>query len=144
MLLQAGFLATSVFAATSVSQFGITWTFDRDYPTGQFANGDYWVVGPVKITSITPRSTVSGGATLNGSMINPVVNGSQGYDSRIKNNPYSDALNVGRSFPLTVQPNSSLLSSISNAATVSGDNPQLNTIAILTVLDRAAVGWRSC
>src|SRR5512145_1337984 len=27
------------------SQFGITWTFDGDYETGQFANGDTWVVG---------------------------------------------------------------------------------------------------
>jgi len=44
------------FAATSVSQFGITWTFDRDYTVGQFANGDWWVVGPVTITKIEPVS----------------------------------------------------------------------------------------
>jgi hypothetical protein len=61
-------------AAKSLTQFGITWTFDRDYPTGQFANGDYWVVGPVTITSITPQSTTSGSTTLHGSMINPRPN----------------------------------------------------------------------
>ena len=47
----------SVFPATSVSQWGITWTFDGDYTTGQYANGDYWVVGPVNITAITPDFT---------------------------------------------------------------------------------------
>ncbi|HEX2101120.1 MAG TPA: hypothetical protein VHF69_10675, partial [Candidatus Synoicihabitans sp.] len=72
VLLLATTLTTQ--AATSVSQFGITWTFDRDYPTGQFANGDYWVVGPVKITSITPKSTTSNGATMHGTMINPLPN----------------------------------------------------------------------
>ncbi len=46
-------------AATSVSQFGITWTFDADYPVGQYVNGDYYVVAPsgVRITSISPKST---------------------------------------------------------------------------------------
>ncbi len=38
-----------------VSQFGITWKFDRMYQTGRFVNGDWWVLGPVKIVSVTPR-----------------------------------------------------------------------------------------
>jgi|GEM_PF-1124916 hypothetical protein len=130
--------STLASGATSITQFGITWTFDRDYPSGQFANGDYWVVGPVKITSISPRSTTSGGVTMHGSMINPAVNSAQGYDSRIKNNTFNDALNVARSFPLVVQPGSSLVSSKSYTTWATGDNPQLDTIAILTVLDRAA------
>ena len=136
----AGFLAafSAASAATSVTQHGITWTFDRDYQTGQFANGDYWVVGPVKITSISPRTTTSGGVTMHGSMINPSVNGPQGYDSRIKNNTFSSSHNVGGNLPLTLQVNTSLLSSVSNVATTSGDNPQINTIAILTVLPAAA------
>ena len=50
-------LGTPAFAATSVSQYGITWTFSADRPTGQFVNGDWWVVGPVTITNITPRDT---------------------------------------------------------------------------------------
>jgi hypothetical protein len=39
---------------TSVTQYGITWTFDKGYRTGVFANGDYWVLGPVTITAISP------------------------------------------------------------------------------------------
>src|SRR5688572_12021616 len=67
-----------LFAATSLSQFGITWRFDRDYKTGQFANGDYWVVGPVTILSISPSPVEIDGETLNGSMINPGINSVQG------------------------------------------------------------------
>jgi len=47
LLLTLVFLSPALYAATSVSQYGITWTFDKDYPTGQFCTGDYWVVGPV-------------------------------------------------------------------------------------------------
>ncbi len=128
----------AAWGASSISQFGITWTFDGDYPTGQFANGDYWVVGPVTVTSISPRSTYAGGGTINGSMINPQVNGPQGYDSRIKNNPYSDSLNVGSQLPLRLGAGTSLLSSQSYPQWASGDNPQLQTIAILTVLGAPA------
>ena len=44
------FAELRVFSATSVSQFGVTWSFSQDRPVGQFANGDWWVVGPVTIT----------------------------------------------------------------------------------------------
>ena len=37
-----------------VSQFGITWTFDKKVPVGQFVNGDYYVVGPVTVVKIDP------------------------------------------------------------------------------------------
>src|SRR5689334_7745850 len=33
----------------SLSQYGITWTFDRPVRTGQFVNGDWYVVGPVTV-----------------------------------------------------------------------------------------------
>src|SRR5579862_8364012 len=39
---------------TSVSQYGITWTFDRPTPVGKFVNGDFYVVGPVKVVGINP------------------------------------------------------------------------------------------
>ncbi len=54
-------IIATVNAATcaSIEQFGITWTFDSDYECGQFANGDYWVVGPVTIVSIDPPSKVA-------------------------------------------------------------------------------------
>src|SRR5512146_1572656 len=39
----------------SVSQYGITWTFDKPAPVGQFVNGDWYVVGPVTVTAIDPK-----------------------------------------------------------------------------------------
>ena len=131
--------------ATQISQYGITWTFNQPYEVGQFANGDYWVIGPVTITAISPASILSGTRTLNGSMINPSpANGStQGYDSAMYGGygPDFDAvLNVARpnnqalsaANPLIVQPGSSLVSSISLPE--AGARVQLETAAILTVL----------
>ena len=40
--------------ASEISQYGITWRFDRDYPVGQFITGDWWVVGPVVVREVTP------------------------------------------------------------------------------------------
>ena len=39
----------------TVSQFGITWTFDKPVRIGQFANGDYYVVGSATVTNIDPK-----------------------------------------------------------------------------------------
>jgi hypothetical protein len=33
----------------SVSQYGITWTFEKPARVGQFVNGDWYVVGPVTV-----------------------------------------------------------------------------------------------
>jgi hypothetical protein len=59
-----------VFAApqSSVSQYGITFTFDKQYEVGTFLNGDYWVLGPVVITRITPDFD----GTRHGWEVNPV------------------------------------------------------------------------
>jgi hypothetical protein len=46
-----------VYPATSVTQWGITWHFNHDYTVGHYANGDFWVLGPVTIDSITPHFT---------------------------------------------------------------------------------------
>jgi hypothetical protein len=62
---------------------------------GQFANRDFWVVGPVKIIGINPPSTLISGRIKNGSMVNPAPgNGSQGYDNSMPYNTYNAALNV--------------------------------------------------
>ncbi len=87
-------------SAMSISQFGITWDFAEEVEYGQFANGDYWVVGPVLISRITPASVEAIGITtgyeftpsnsvdaeprtMHGSMLNPSPrdNGTQGFDS---------------------------------------------------------------
>jgi len=138
-------------ATNQISQFGITWTFDQEYEYGQFANGDYWVVGPVTIISITPASVTSGGRIINGSMINPSPTSgrTQGYDSDMYgsyNQPgdYDPNLNAARpnnsilsaSNPLIVAPGSSLVSTISTTGTEG--RTRLQTAAILTVLNSPA------
>jgi len=124
--------------ANHLLQSGITWNFDGNYVTGRFVNGDWWVKGPVTITSVSP--TPSGGR--NGSMVNPVP-GTQGYDSRI--NFYDSA--VAAEFPLKLKPGSSLVSTVSlgapdfeggfkdfRGAKVSASHAYLRTAAVLTVV----------
>jgi len=125
---------------SSLTQFGITWTFDHNYQVGTFANGDYWVVGPVRITKITPQSK-SGSRIMNGSVLNPFGT-KQGYDSGLYHgfsNDFSEAknaaLNVSASNPLVVQPGNSLVSTIS-LKTITQFSA-LDTAAILTVLSSA-------
>jgi hypothetical protein len=50
-------LAQSLAQQTSVTKDGITWTFDRPVPVGQFINGDYYVIGPLAVTAIDPSPT---------------------------------------------------------------------------------------
>lgn len=128
--------------ASSVSQYGITWTFDGTYPVGQYVTGDWWVVGPVTIESVSPDPTDG----RNGSMLDPV--GSQDYDDRAGN--HEAGLRV--SFPLTVEGTHSLVSSISHPEepectngssdawlTYDGDCQRgpIHTQAILTIVDQA-------
>ncbi|MEJ2703100.1 MAG: hypothetical protein P8Z79_11725 [Sedimentisphaerales bacterium] len=138
-------------AEEQVSQFGITWTFNGDYPVGRFANGDYWVVGPVTLVAIDPASVRVGDRVINGSMVNPSprLTSRQGYDSGMYGQyasptDYDSALNKARpnredlsaDNPLVLGPDSSLVSTISTADT--SGRTQLQTAAILTVLDAPA------
>jgi len=92
-------------SASSVSQRGVTFNFDRAYPVGQYVNGDWWVRGPVSIVSMTPESGVVSGnyadgvsaytnRIVHGAMLNPgnrsfaggsisanKTNSNQGWDS---------------------------------------------------------------
>ncbi|MBN2581833.1 MAG: hypothetical protein JXL80_02115 [Planctomycetes bacterium] len=94
---------------SNVSQFGITWTFAAPSPVGQFVNGDWYVVGPVTITAISP-SPVYGANARNGSTLNLPISGLVGYDSRVTNY-YRDALNAR--LPIAMVPGDSLVSTIS-------------------------------
>lgn len=89
---------------SSVSQYGITWTFDAPRPVGQFVTGDWWVVGPVTIVSVDPAPT----ADRHGSMLDPV--NAQDYDSRA--GEHAAGLRVG--FPAALEGTHSLVSSISH------------------------------
>ena len=136
------FLSASAFGATSVSQFGITWTFNGNYTTGQYANGDYWVVGPVTIVGISPVSTNLAGWINNGSQLNPAIASTQGYDSSMAYMIYDAAKNAARpggsdlsaANPLVIT-SGSLVSTVSVATT--NNRPQVKAAAILTVVSSA-------
>jgi hypothetical protein len=144
---------------SSISQYGITWKFDKPVIAGQFKTGDWWVRGPVKIVSVTPAPGKAGphekfnpkvdnfGETglkddkrmRHGSQINPVHNGKQGYDSRVPG--YAPELTV--TFPCTLLPGRSLVSTVShdsipNKAFVKNhfhdSNAVLKSAAVLTCL----------
>ncbi|MFA5819747.1 MAG: hypothetical protein WC854_10790, partial [Bacteroidales bacterium] len=112
-----------------ISQYGITWSFEKPVKSGQFITGDWWVIGSVKIVKIDPESgpvridnnkiqTNRWGDTSlkvdtlmrNGSMIVYKAGNFQGYDSR--NGSYNANCNV--KLPLELGTNLSLVSTISN------------------------------
>jgi hypothetical protein len=129
-----------LYQAKLLRQTEITWTFQDYHSVGQFANGDLWVVGPVTIVAIEPRSVSNNGRIANGSMVNPSPrNGKQGYDNAMSNNVYDPSLNVAYDVsptkPLVLQPGSSLASTVSVEA--GGALPQLKRAVVLTVLSSA-------
>ena len=114
-----------------ISQYGITWTFDRPVKAGQFVTGDWWVQGPVTVVNITPApgpveednvelrvnrwndTSLKNDTTMrNGSMIVFGVGTKHGYDSRASG--YSEKESV--KLPLELQCDISLISSISNTS----------------------------
>jgi hypothetical protein len=126
---------------SSVSQFGFTWTFDKEYEVGQYANGDWWVQGPVDITSISPVCQTISGRIINGSMINPVPGGPQGYDQAAAG--WTPALNVAFGIsaanPLQIgvsdAPIKSLISTLSKEVVPTKNGAaRLKSAAILTVV----------
>lgn len=129
--------------ASSITQWGITWRFAEQEQVGQFANGDWWVLGPVSVVEISPHFQTVAGRDINGSMINPAPTGEHGYDSMLFS-PYQDqryktymnvAIGITAGTPLTVQPSTSLISTISQMTVpASGSMSQLATAAVLTVL----------
>jgi len=120
--------AGDVALKPSVSQYGITWTFSKPVPVGQFVNGDYYVVGPVTVTAIDPkplrgaevpqdqvdaseaRRVQPDQRLRNGSMLNPAARQNLAYDSGIRNfyTPELDAR-----LPIAMKPTDSLVSTIS-------------------------------
>lgn len=131
--------------ATSITQYGITWTWAGNLTTGQFANGDYYVVAPsgLTLTGITPETAIIGGRRANGSMVNPTPGNytSQGFDASLLS--YSDSLNIALvgGTPLSVSntrsvpAGSSICTVISSASGDRGAVREAFTdFAVLTVL----------
>jgi len=120
--------------ASSISQYGITWTFDQPYQVGQFVNGDWWVcpdtpAGAVTVVSVDPAPTGSGTTARHGSMINPVMGQYQAYDGR--GFYYDGSLAV--QYPVTLQPDQSLMSTESRP---DNDPDRLNLVETLMPLSK--------
>lgn len=131
--------------ASSLSQFGITWTFAEERETGTFVNGDRWVVGPVTIVGIDPPSRRIGNRTMNGAMLDPSprTDVMQGYDTILYGQydrgfyqpELNVALDVSPERPLVLEPHHSLVSTVSLEQ---DERWILRSAAILTVLPAAA------
>jgi hypothetical protein len=119
----------SYFSRSSNTE--IRWTFDKAYTCGKFANGDWWIVGPAVITSITPNYT----GKYHGWEVNPLPIGAQGFDGR--NNLLFSASKVP-SLPYTAKPGDSVVKAVSrniaNENCEYSDRPCLLTAGVLTVL----------
>jgi hypothetical protein len=145
---------------SSVSQYGITWTFDQPVPVGQFVNGDFYVVGPVKVVGINPvplageevptnqvdeaekKRFPNGNYVRNGSMLNPPAKDEVAFDTGIPNYCHPDLLARP---PVSMKPGDHLVSTISLKAGEKssfpyhsdgprgeGENSPIKTLAILT------------
>ena len=90
-----------------IEQYGITWTFAEPVVAGRFVTGDWWVVGPVTVKSVTPAPQDD----QHGSVVNPPAGSTQGYDSRFAG--YDAKLRA--EFPLELKAGQSLVSTASVA-----------------------------
>jgi hypothetical protein len=91
-----------------ISQYGITWTFDKQVSVGRFVNGDYFVVGDVTVNSVSPKPENG----RNGSVLNlPIHPGKSGFDVRVRQGRYDPGLRA--SLPIHMKPGDSLVSTIS-------------------------------
>jgi hypothetical protein len=111
----------------SVTQYGITWAFEKPARVGQFANTDFYVVGPVTITAIDPKPLhgkdipedqlnvrekrlKEDQRVRNGFMLNPPVAMKVAYDSAVKN---WFAPSLVQRLPVAMKAGDSLVSTIS-------------------------------
>ncbi len=137
-------IAVPVGHLAAIEHLGTSWTFDQPVQSGRFANGDWWVVGPVNIVAISPLSTNDGPRVRHGSMLDPDPKSlQQGYDNAMfgdgARGRYDPALNKGlgvsRQQPLVLRPGSSLVTATSHPQ--AGNLPQLDSCAVLTCLAEA-------
>jgi hypothetical protein len=111
----------------SVSQYGITWTFERPAHVARFINGDWYVVGPVTVMAIDPKPLYGSEIpeseldqmdkerapdkrVRNGFMLNPPAQMKVSYDSGVRN--WFDPALIQK-LPVTMKPSDSLVSTIS-------------------------------
>lgn len=129
--------------ASSVTQFGITWTFDTTYTVGTFANGDSWVLDPgagVTITSTTPAFTTANGFDQHGMMANPTAGLSSPHGFGATSG-YNSALNELKLLPKTYAGGTSLITATGRSDQLGykvpdtqPNRPQLVDGAVLTIV----------
>ncbi len=122
----------------SVSQYGITWTFEKPARVGRFVTGDWYVVGPATVVAISPEPKDG----RNGSCLNLKAKEKAGFDDRIPYGRYDPSLFLVP--PIRLVPGDSLLSSISHQTLPppkpflwrQGDDQRspVKTVAVLTCL----------
>jgi hypothetical protein len=114
-------------STNSITQWGITWTFDKEYEYGQFVNDDYWVKGPITIIRIEPDFDGTG----NGWEVNPLVGTQHGFDTRCKGGGFTASKVPGLPYT-TTNPIESIVKVISTGQ----NQPCVKTAAVLTVIDQ--------
>ena len=127
----------------SVSQYGITWTFNRKVHVGRFITGDYYAVGPVTVIEITPAFAND----RNGSMLNPSTGSEQGYGRVVGGFAATLVYNprLTAKVPIEMKPGDSLVSCITYETGDGAARPYLEgygtsgalakTAAVLTCLE---------
>jgi len=119
--------------ARSVTRHEITWTFDKEYRVGRFANGDPWVLGPVTIKSVAPGWD----GEVNGTQVDPPVATKQGFRTEYKfGAPYDEKLRAV--FPLALSGTHSVVSTIGMKPQRKGGAAEaFETASVLTVVEEA-------
>jgi len=134
-----GGMPTPTNWVSSISQHGVTFQFAQPVEAGRFANGDWFVVGPVTIDGMSPPSALQGGRVVHGAMVDPDPSTQDhGYDSTLFDPQHYDharnaAWGLSPQQPLQLQANQSLIKAISNLDP--NLMPALDTCAVLTVVD---------
>lgn len=137
----ANFIAspTAANTCTQIAQSGVTFVFDRAYPCGTFANGDYWIMpvaagGTATITAITPAFT----GAKHGWEVNPSSLTRQGFDVKAAD---FDATLV-RSLPYAARAGQSIVKTISYRDaddSTDAERTFVDTAVVLTVLGAVPV-----
>ena len=146
----------------SVTQYGITWTFEKPARVGQFVNGDWYVVGPVTVKEISPKPIYGADVpeieltdvdftrpvaqrVRNGFMLNPPARQEVSYDSEVKNFFRPELI---QKLPVAMKGGDSLVSTVSMPAGLvlpaplrnkvqrgDGDSSPIRTAAVLTCVE---------
>ena len=143
-------LSTALQAAKSITYFGVTWNFAEDHPTGVFANGEPWVVGPVSLISVTPNNNVVWDESYpgepgpnSGSMRVTTPNTLQGFCTKMKairgypnDKVYTRSLDLSltENLPVILKAGEMLMSAVGQTESEGGVGRSVtNEICVLTV-----------